>query len=64
MKIRYVLVAIVLAASAACQSSPTASRAEDSRSASEVEVRLDGTSTPADSTTTRAGGGGTMGSGG
>lgn len=57
MKIRYVFVAIMLAASAACQSSPTAPRAEDSRSASEAEIRLEGTTTPADSTAARSGSG-------
>lgn len=56
MKIRYVFVAIVLAASAACQSSPTTPRAEDSRTAPEGEVRLDGTTAP-DSTAARSGSG-------
>jgi len=50
MKIRYVFVAIVLAAAAACHSSPTASRTEDSRSATDINVRLDGATTPTDST--------------
>lgn len=63
MKIRHVfVVAIVVAASAACQSSPTAPRAEDSHSPAGIDVRLDGSTAPSDSTT-RAGGGGAAGSG-
>jgi len=66
MKLRYVLVALSLVATAACQSSPTAP--DTSSAAPAGSARFDGTPTPtpdpvpAEETATR--GGGTMGSGG
>lgn len=65
MKLRYILVALVLATTAACQSSPTAPAAT---SATAGSVRLDDAPapdpTPAPDDTDASRGGGTMGSGG
>ena len=68
MKLRYVLVALALAATAACQSSPTApdtSRATPSTAPVLREETPTPTPTPTDPTSTDASrGGGAMGSGG
>ncbi len=64
MKLRNVLVALSLVATAACQASPTAP--DTSRAAPASSAQFDDTPTPdpVPATDTTARGGGTMGSGG